>query len=180
MAEKSSSIHLVPPYIISPWFHEEMSALTTNVLSEMLHCKFPAIYVLFVSILEGNTRERTWLDQHRKSVHVPNECNLIMKNNMYLEHLQHVPPLSVMDSECYLSLTAENKAKVDMMVSRVGRLLSDDLQLQALYHTVSVNKNWTLVIVNFSAQDASILKISDHLQEDLLRIPKHPQRAKFG
>ena len=100
-------------------FHEEMSALTTNVLSEMLHCKFPAIYVLFVSILEGNTRERTWLDQHRKSVHVPNECNLIMKNNMYLEHLQHVPPLSVMDSECYLSLTAENKAKIDMMVSRV-------------------------------------------------------------
>ena len=117
--------------------HEEMSALTTNVLSEMLHCKFPAIYVLFVSILEGNTRERTWLDQHRKSVHVPNECNLIMKNNMYLEHLQHVPPLSVMDSECYLSLTTENKAKVDMMVSRVGgRLLRDDLQLQALYHMV--------------------------------------------
>ena len=27
-------------------------------------------------------------------------------------------------------------------------------------HSVGVNKNWTLVIVNFSAQDASILKIS--------------------
>ena len=28
------------------------------------------------------------------------------------------------------------------------------------YLTVGVNKNWTLVFVNFSAQDASILKIS--------------------
>ena len=48
-------------------------------------------------------------------------------------------------------------------------------------YTVGVNKNWTLVLVNFSAQDASILKISvTHLQEDLLRIPKHPQLAKLG
>ena len=44
--------------------------------------------------------------------------------------------------------------------------------------TVGVNKNWTLVIVNFSAQDASILKIQ--LQEEVLRIPKHPQHAKFA
>ena len=32
--------------------------------------------------------------------------------------------------------------------------------VSAQQHTVGVNKNWTLVFVNFSAQDASILKIS--------------------
>ena len=117
-------------------FYEEMSALTTDVLSEMLNCKFPAIYVLFFSILEGNTRERTWIDQIRKSVHVSKECHRIMKNSTFFEHLQHVPPLSVMDVERYLTMTADNKDKFSMMVSRVGRLLRDDLQLQALYHMV--------------------------------------------
>ena len=46
--------------------------------------------------------------------------------------------------------------------------------------TVGVNKNWTLMIVNFSAQDASILNLCDNLKEEVLRIPKHPQLAKFG
>ena len=46
--------------------------------------------------------------------------------------------------------------------------------------TVGVITNETLVLVNFSAQDASILKISAHHQEEVLRIPKHPQHAKFG
>ena len=32
--------------------------------------------------------------------------------------------------------------------------------ISCLLNTVGVNKNWTLVFVNFSAQDASILKIS--------------------
>ena len=44
-------------------------------------------------------------------------------------------------------------------------------------HTVGVNKNWTLVFVNLSAQDASILKISVPIIKR--RIPKHPQLAKF-
>ena len=35
-----------------------------------------------------------------------------------------------------------------------------EIIIDFLRHTVGVNKNWTLVIVNFSAQDASILKIS--------------------
>ena len=59
-----------------------------------------------------------------------------MKNSTFFEHLQHVPPLSVMDVERYLTMTADNKNKFSMMVSRVGRLLRDDLQLQALYHMV--------------------------------------------
>ena len=46
--------------------------------------------------------------------------------------------------------------------------------------TVGVITNETLVLVNFSAQDASILKISAHHQEEVLRIPKHPQLAKFA
>ena len=61
-----------------------------------------------------------------------------------------------------------------------------ELHFEAIYihnqdNTVGVDKNETLVLINFSAQDASILKISHcHQQEEVLRIPKHPQHAKFG
>ena len=49
--------------------------------------------------------------------------------------------------------------------------------------TVCAVRNETLVFVNFSAQDASILNIKNlcgHHQEEVLRIPKHPKLAKFG
>ena len=41
-----------------------------------------------------------------------------------------------------------------------GELLVMFGRLAGAASTVGVNKNWTLVFVNFSAQDASILKIS--------------------
>ena len=42
----------------------------------------------------------------------------------------------------------------------VSSLVEEDPAIVYTAHTVGVNKNWTLVFVNFSAQDASILKIS--------------------
>ena len=53
------------------------------------------------------------------------------------------------------------------------------LPLYIFIITLGFIKIETLVFVNFSAQGASILKISAHHQEEVLRIPKHPKLASY-
>ena len=90
---------------------QEMSALSTNVRKEVLNTTYPALYVLFFSILEGNTREKTWKDQHAKTLQITDS------NHERLRGL--IRPL-------------EQVRSISIVV--VGRLLRDDKNLQALYH----------------------------------------------
>ena len=50
-----------------------MNDLHCNVRREVLNSTYPALYVVFFSILEGNTRETTWVDQQMKTLHVTKE-----------------------------------------------------------------------------------------------------------
>ena len=52
---------------------QEMNDLSCNVRREVLNSTYPALYVVFFSILEGNTRENTWVDQQMKTLHVTKE-----------------------------------------------------------------------------------------------------------
>lgn len=48
----------------------EMSSLGSEVRSTVLNSTYPALYIVFFSILEGNTREATWFHQHKKTLHI--------------------------------------------------------------------------------------------------------------
>ena len=74
------------------------------------------------------------MDQRMKSVYFTKKYSQII-DKPFLS-LQHVPPISITDMEYYISMTPEDMDKYFMTVSRIGRLLRDDLQLQALYHMV--------------------------------------------
>ena len=50
-----------------------MGLLTTEVRREILNFTYPALYVLMFSIMEGNTKEATWVDQQMKTLHVTKE-----------------------------------------------------------------------------------------------------------
>ena len=49
---------------------QELNNLTTSVRAEVLSSTYPALYVVFFSILEGNTKEKTWKDQHSKTLQI--------------------------------------------------------------------------------------------------------------
>ena len=64
-----------------------MGLLTTEVRREILNFTYPALYVLMFSIMEGNTKEATWVDQQMKTVHITKENHkslaLLTKVNHY-------------------------------------------------------------------------------------------------
>ena len=70
-------------------FYEEMSTLMTNVQSEILNRMTPASFMLMNCIAEGNTREKTCLDQQMKSIQSIKVCH-------HLRHLPQIPPLIIM------------------------------------------------------------------------------------
>ena len=145
-------------------FYEEMSTLMTDVQSEILNRMTPATFMLMNCIAEGNTREKTCLDQQMKSIQSIKVCH-------HLRHLPHVPPLSLMDMEYYLpylALLGEEEDKIHMTVSRVGRLLRDDLQLQALYHMV-VMLTPSSAISPLSKQNEVLLKVRSGVVQLLYR-----------
>ena len=59
--------------------YEEMGSVSSEVRREILNSTYPALYVVMWAILEGNTREATWLDQHNKTLHVTNENHEAMQ-----------------------------------------------------------------------------------------------------
>ena len=50
-----------------------MGLLSVDVRREILNSTYPALYVVMYSIMEGNTRENTWVDQQMKTLHVTKE-----------------------------------------------------------------------------------------------------------
>ena len=47
-----------------------MNILSSSVRGEVLNSTYPALLVVFFSILEGNTVEATWVAQHSKTLQI--------------------------------------------------------------------------------------------------------------
>ena len=60
--------------------YDEMAALTTDVRREILNSTYPALYLVMFSIMEGNTREKSWIDQQMKTVHVTKENHKMLSD----------------------------------------------------------------------------------------------------
>ena len=50
-----------------------MNILSSSVRGEVLNSTYPALLVVFFSILEGNTVEATWVAQHSKTLQITEE-----------------------------------------------------------------------------------------------------------
>ena len=106
-----------------------------NVRREVLNSTYPALYVVFFSILEGNTREATWREQHFKTLQITKENHTRLAAK--IEAMGHVRSISIKDQERFTSPWAQNwldEQKFELIVSQLGRLLRGDRNLQALYH----------------------------------------------
>ena len=114
---------------------QEMGMLSTNVRKEVLNSTYPALYVVFFSILEGNTREKTWKDQHKKTLQITKENHARLKDQ--IKPLEHARSISIKDQERFTSPWAvefSDEEKFEKTIAVIGRLLRDDKNLQALYH----------------------------------------------
>ena len=60
----------------------EMSSLGSEVRSTVLNSTYPALYIVFFSILEGNTRETTWFHQHKKTLHITDNNHKMILNQL--------------------------------------------------------------------------------------------------
>jgi len=115
--------------------YEEMASLSVNTRKEMLNSTYPALYVVMFSILEGNTREPSWIEQHKKTIHITKENHRSVQG--YIAGLENVRAISLKDQERFSSPWAVEMAdeeKFERTIAILGRILRDDLQLQALYH----------------------------------------------
>ena len=115
--------------------YDEMREMSTDVRREVLNSTYPALYVVMYAILEGNTREQTWMNQHKKTLHTTKESHAALKD--YITGLENVGSISLKDQERFTSPWAVemvDEEKFEQSVSLVGRILRDDIQLQALYH----------------------------------------------
>jgi len=120
----------------STFIYEDMQLLKTDVRGQALNTTYPALYVVMYSIMEGNTRETSWLKQQDKTLHVTKENHKSFKHLMPPE-LENVAPLSIEDQDRFTSPWACEQADEDKFsrtVATLGLLLRDDIQLQALYH----------------------------------------------
>ena len=75
------------------------------------------------------------MDQHMKTLHITKENHAAIKDN--IRGLENVISISLKDQERFISPWAVeilDGEKFERMVSLVGTLLRDDIQLQALYH----------------------------------------------
>jgi hypothetical protein len=118
-----------------------MGMLDQEHRMNVIKSTYPALYVVMWSILEGNTREKTWMDQHMKTLHITKENHAAIKDS--IQGLENVRSISLKDQERFTSPWAIGMAdeeKFERTVSLVGRLLRDDIQLQALYHMLVMMK----------------------------------------
>ena len=115
--------------------YAEMGLLSSDVRRGMVNCTYPALYVVMWAILSYHTRCNTWMEQHMKSIHITKENHAAIKDN--IRGLENVRSISLKDQERFTSPWAVEMAdeeKFERTISLVGRLLRDDIQLQALYH----------------------------------------------
>ena len=90
-----------------------MNNLSCNVRREVLNSTYPALYVVFFSILEGNTRERTWKEQHLKTLQITRENHDRLSGE--ISGLAHVRSISIKDQERFTSpwaVTQTDETKV--------------------------------------------------------------------
>ena len=52
---------------------KEMESLSSNVRRNVLNSTYPALYVVFFSILEGNAGEKTWMEQQKKTLQITDQ-----------------------------------------------------------------------------------------------------------
>jgi hypothetical protein len=72
---------------------KEMKSLSSQVRRNVISCTYPSLYVVFFSILEGNTREQTWVSQHKKTLHITDEHHKALER--YLGDKEHVRSISI-------------------------------------------------------------------------------------
>jgi len=143
--------------------YEEMGSVSSEVRREILNSTYPALYVVMWAILEGNTREATWLDQHNKTLHVTNENHEAMQEQT--RGLETVRAISLKDQERFTSPWAVEMAdeeKFERTVATLGRLLRDDVQLQALYHM--------LVMMSPSSRNSEKTRLNAALAEVQIKL----------
>ena len=90
-----------------------MNDLHCNVRREVLNSTYPALYVVFFSILEGNTREATWREQHFKTLQITKENHTRLAAK--IEAMGHVRSISIKDQERFTSpwaVTRTDETKV--------------------------------------------------------------------
>lgn len=116
--------------------YDEMRSLPGDfVRREVLNSTYPALYIVMFSILEGNSGEKTWRDQHNKTLHITKENHAAVQS--YTRGLENVRAVTLKDQERFTSPWAvelDDEIKFEQTIARVGQLLGDDLNLQALYH----------------------------------------------
>ena len=113
---------------------EELGKLSTEVRRIVLNSTYPALYVVFYAILEGNTREKTWKRQHEKTLQITRENH--EKLGLQIEALEGTRSIGLKDQDRFTSPWAVNmkdEKKFEKVLSVLGRLLRDDKNLQALY-----------------------------------------------
>jgi len=72
---------------------KEMKSLKSDVQRSVINFTYPTLYVVFFSILEGNTREKTWVNQHKKTLYITDEHHKAL--DIYLEGQAHVRSMSI-------------------------------------------------------------------------------------
>ena len=115
-------------------FYEEMTNLTTDVRKKILSCTYPALYVLFCSIVEANRNQDSWLAQMTRSLHFTKDIRAATEQLMPV--LASLPPVSVYQRERFTWSLAQNprqKNRFKRTIETVGELLKDDRRLQVLY-----------------------------------------------
>ena len=69
----------------------EMNSLSTDTRRTVLHSTYPPLYVIFFSILEGNTGQRTWIEQQEKTLYITRKTHsLIMDDAKGLTNVRSI------------------------------------------------------------------------------------------
>jgi len=147
----------------------EMRSLSGYVQRNVLNSTFPALYVVFFSILEGNAKEKTWLEQHRKTLHITDQNHAAVFDR--LVPFTDVRSINLKDQERFTSPWARDimdEEKFEKVTRIVGRLLGGDLKLQALYHMLVMFTPSTLTH-NTIQEDAVLHSIQIHLMNLIYR-----------
>ena len=61
---------------------QELGILSSSVRGEVLNSTYAALLVVFFSILEGNTKEATWMAQHAKTLQITKENHARLKEKI--------------------------------------------------------------------------------------------------
>jgi hypothetical protein len=80
---------------------KDMKNLKNDVRRTVINFTYPSLYVVCFSILEGNTREKTWVEQQKKTLYTTDENHKALEP--YLGGKKHVRSISVSVSFFLLS-----------------------------------------------------------------------------